>query len=780
MRYIKRDKVYSFINVFGLSVGMSAFILVSLMLQYMFSYDTFHKNYRRVYRVQQELQDENRTEWIHTVYPVARELKRTIPEIEEAAVIREIWSEHLTSGNDVVIREVNGFFVDPGILNILTFRLIEGDPATALDNPGSVVISKTLAQKLFPGEDAFGKIIKGSLTRSLIVSGIMEDYPVNSHIRPSYLVSFSTLHHISARDYEGYENDWENNAYSNYVLLKNNTNPVLVDSKIRDLLDEHVEHNDKKLYLKPVNETSYNSTRESKHNTPIPYFAAISLFILVLACINYVNLTTARSGFRKKEIGIRKVVGGSRFSLIRQFIGESVFISLPAIILAFLLARAFLPLFNSYLPVTLELNIVKNWPFLLVLTITFLFIGMLAGIYPAFYLSSLQPVTVIKGSAVSGRSTRTGRGFLRKILVSVQFIISITLILSTVFVSRQVHFMIHKDLGYNKSNLLYCRIEANDSKSHFTELRSRLLKNPGIIDASVSANVPARGAWWRDINWEGCREDQKRHVLFNMTDYHFMDTFQMRMAGGRYFSEAFSTDNTACLINETLASELGWENPVGKKLLDNKYTVIGVIKDFHPFSVYNKIPPYMMVLHDGKLSRDNSYCVRIAPDRISQSVSYVTSTLKAFFPEAVFEVQHFDEDFDQEMMMVWNIVRGLFGFFSALTIIIALIGLLGLVSFSTRYRIKEMGIRKVLGALETGLYFLVAKEFLILLGIAIVLAAPAAYLFLVTLPGAYKYQVKTLDFLLPLLSIVAATVLVTLRQVFSIIRTNPSDSLRCE
>ena len=188
----------------------------------------------------------------------------------------------------------------------------------------------------------------------------------------------------------------------------------------------------------------------------------------------------------------------------------------------------------------------------------------------------------------------------------------------------------------------------------------------------------------------------------------------------------------------------------------------------------------MMVLHDGKLRHENSYCVRIAPDHISQSVSYVTGTLKAFFPDAVFEVQHFDEDFDQEMMMVWNIVRGLFGFFSALTIIIALIGLLGLVSFSTRYRIKEMGIRKVLGALETGLYFLVAKEFLILLGIAIVLAAPAAYLFLVTLPGAYKYQVKTLDFLLPLLSIVGATVLVTLRQVFSVIRTNPSDSLRCE
>jgi putative ABC transport system permease protein len=780
IRNIKQDKIFSFINIFGLSVGMSAFILVALMLQYMYSYDTFHKNYKRIYRVQQELQDENKTEWTQTVYPLAQELKTTIPEIEKVAVIREIWSEYLSSKDDIVIKDVNGFLADPEILKILSFKFIEGDPETALNNPGSVVLSKTLSQKLFPGESAFGKMIRGSFTRNLIVSGIMEDYPLNSHIRPSYLVSFSTMNHVLTRDYKGYENDWGNNAYRNYVLLKSNTNPALVDSKIKNLLDKKVENNDKKLYLKPVEETLYNATKESKYNTPIPYYTAISLFILVLACINFINLTTARSGLREKEIGIRKVVGGSRFSLINQFIGESVSISIPAIIMAFILTETFLPLFNSYLPISLELNIIDNWQFILTLTITFLFVGMLAGIYPAFYLSSLRPITVIKCSAVNTKSGKVGKGTLRKILVSFQFIISVTLILSTVFMFKQVDFMKHKDLGYNKSNLLYCYIEANDSKSNFTELRNKLLSNPQIIDASVSVNAPTRGIWQRDINWEGGTEDQELNVFFNIADYNFINTFQMKIAKGRNFSKEFATDNSACLINETLASEIGWENPVGKILWDNKYTVVGVIRDFHPISVYNKIPPYLLVLHNGQLSRENIYCVRISPNDISQSMLFVRNTLKTFFPDAIFEVQLYDKDFDAEMMLVWESVQSLFGFFSALTIIIALIGLLGLVSFSTRRRTKEICLRKVLGASESGLYFLVAKEFLILLGIAVVLAAPAAYVVLITCPGAYKYQVKTLDFILPLLSIISFTILVTLRQILSITKANPSESLRYE
>ena len=780
IRNIKRDKIYSFINIFGLSIGMSAFILIALMLQYMFSYDTFHKNYIRTYRVQQELQDKKKTEWTQTVYPIAKELKNTIPEIEDAAVIREIWGEYLSSKDDIIIKDVNGFLADPEILKILTFKFIEGDPETALNSPGSVVISKTLAQKLFPGESAFGKMIKGSFSSGLIVSGIMEDYPLNSHIQPSYLVSFSTMDRILARDYKGYKNNWENNAYSNYILLKRNTNPTLVVSKIENLLDTKLENNDKKLYLKPVREIVYNTTKQSKYNSPVPYYTAISLFILILACINFINLTTARSSLREKEIGIRKVIGGNRFSLIKQFIGESVFISIPAIITAFILAETFLPLFNSFLPIPLKLNILDNWQFVLSLTMSFLLVGVLAGVYPAFYLSALQPLTVIKGTAIAAKSGKVGKGTLRRILVSFQFIISITLILTTVLMFKQVDFMKNKDLGYNKSNLLFSKIEASDSKSNFVELHNKLLSNPQIIDASISLNTPEHGILTRDINWEGGSEDQKLHVFFNMTCYNFINTLQMKILKGRNFSEKFATDSSACLINETLASQIGWENPIGKRLWNNKYTVIGVIEDFHPISVNNQIPPYLMVLHNGNLDRENNFCVRITSYNIAQSIQFVRNTLKTFFPDKIFEVQLYDADFDRRTMAVWEGVPRIFGFFSVLTIIIALIGLLGLVSFSTRRRIKEIGIRKVLGASETAMYFLVVKEFLIMLGIAILFAAPVAYIVLITCPAAYIYQIKTLDFILPLISIIAVTFLVTLQQVLNITKANPSESLRYE
>ena len=318
---------------------MAAFILVALLLQFIYSFDTFHNNYKRIYRVQLELQDEHKTEWTQTVYPLAQELKNTIPEIEEASVIREIWGEYLASKDDIVIKDENGFLADPEILKILTFKFTEGNPESVLNRPGFVVLSETLAQKLFPGEKALGKTLKGSFAGDLIVSGIIKDYPFNAHIRPSYLVSFSTMDHVYGRDYKGYRNDWGNNAYRNYVLLKENANPAQVNLKIRNLMDDKVENNNKKLYLKPVQDALIFATKDSMSNSPIPYYAAISFFILVIACINFINLTTARSGLRQKEIGIRKVVGGNRFSLIKQFIGESVIISIPAFLVELYRAR---------------------------------------------------------------------------------------------------------------------------------------------------------------------------------------------------------------------------------------------------------------------------------------------------------------------------------------------------------------------------------------------------------------------------------------------------------
>jgi putative ABC transport system permease protein len=774
-RIIRQDKVYSIINILGLSVGMTAFVLVALLIQFMYSFDTFHLNYKQVYRIQQELNDESLTEWTQTPYPLANELKNTIPEIKEAAVIKEIWSEYLSCNNDIILHDLNGFLADPSILKILTFKFIDGEPEISLINPGSVILSKTLAQKLFPGEKALGKMIKGSITKNLIVTGVIEDYPNNSHIKPSYIVAFSTMNGVWGSDNKNYKSDWNNNTYRTYLLLKDNSNPDDVDSKIKNLLDQKVEHNDKNLYLKPLKDVLINPTKEAMSNSPLPYYAAIALFIMVLACINFINLTTARSGLREKEIGIRKVVGGNRFSLIAQFIGESALVSLLAMIVAFLLAKLYLPIFNSYMQTQLEINFMNNWQFMAVLITIFLLVGIFAGVYPAFYLSALRPISVIKF-----KSGKTGRGSLRRILVLFQFIISITLILSTVFMFKQVDFMKSKDLGYNKTNLIRCRIGATESKSNFIDVRNILLSNPRIIDASISVNTPGHGSWTKEINWEGANEDQKLNVLYNIADYNFINTFKMSLVSGRNFSEEFTTDSNACLINETLARQLEWINPLGKKLCDNKYTVIGVLKDFHPISVHNRIPPYLISLHDRKLTHENDYCVRISGIDQENTIQFVKGTFQTFFPDQIFELKLYETDFDKNTMAVWEGVQSTFGFFSALTIIIALIGLLGLVSYSTRRRTKEIGIRKVLGASERSLYFLLTKEFLLLLGIAIIVASPSAYIVLMTAPGAYKYQVTALDFLIPLVVIVVTTIVVTLKQVLNVTKTNPSESLHYE
>ena len=777
-RTLQRDKIYSLINIFGLSFGMTASILIALLLQYEFSFDKFHKNYGRIYRVQEEVHNKLLTEeWTQTCYPIAQELRNTIPEFEQTAVIREIWGECLGSSGDIVFKDDDGFLAEEQIFNIFSFKFIEGKAENSLTGPGKAVLTRSLAQRLFPGEKALGRSFKGSFTKDLIVTGVIEDFPTNSHINPSYLVSFSTVDKIWGPDYK---TRWTEGMYRNYVLLRENVDLSIVNSKIENILDSKFGKNNGSLYLKPLEDIHFSSTRESASNTPLPYYAAIALFILTLACVNSINLTTARSGMRQKEIGIRKVVGASRFSLIKQFIGEAVFVSMLAMFISFLLVELYLPIFNSYMHTQLTFNYFRNWQFFTLIVSSFLAVGILSGLYPAFYLSSFQPTSVIKGNFFNGKSGKTNKGVLRKVLVAFQLVISISLILSSLFIFKQVHFMKNKDLGYNKFNLLRCRIEGNQSKSNFTELRNQLLRDPSIVNASVSFNTPFYGNSRWGINWEGAAEDQHFMASHNEVDYNFIKTFEMTIAKGRNFSEDFSTDKEAGIINESFASTIGWENPIGKKIMDNKYTVIGVVKDFHPYTVHSKIPPYFMLLHDGKLNRDNDYCVRISSNNITRSMEFVRSTLKKFFPDKLFEVRVYDENLDKDVMAVYNGVQNTFGFFSTLAVIIALIGLLGLVSFTIRQRIREIGIRKILGAGESGLYLLVMKEFLIPLSVAIILASPGAYIFFVTLPSAYKYQLTAGDFILPLLAVITVTVIVTMRQILNVTKTNPAEYLHYE
>lgn len=775
LRNLARHKVFSIINILGLGVGMTAFILIALLLQYEYSFDKFNENFDRIYRVQQLVDYVDYTqEWTQTPYPLADGLRNSFPEFEKTAVIREVWGEYLTSSDDIVFYEHDGIYAEEELLDILTFNFIEGKPQNSLADPGSIVLSSTLADILFPGEPALGKIIKGSVNQSLIVTGVIERFPKNSHIEPEYLVSMNTLERAWTWDYQS---QWNNASFRTYVLLNKNADPASLNAKIRNFKDDKLEKNNKYLYLQPLANLHLRETEKQAKSTPLPYYAAIAIFILVLACINFINLTTARSGVREKEIGIRKVVGSGKKALVFQFLGESVIISLLAMPVAFLFTELSLPLFNSFMRTHLEINYITGYDFILFILTVFVSTGLLSGLYPSFYLSSMKPAIILKGS---GSGNKTNRGILRRVLVAVQFVISASLILATLFVNKQVDYMKNKDLGFNKKNLLRCYIEGNDSKSNIVELRSAMLKNPMIKDITVAVNTPFHSNWGEELNWEGGNEDEKINARYNRVDYNFIETMEMKILKGRNFSRDFSTDTSACIINETLAAELGWDDPVGKRLKDKKYTVIGVVKDFHPYSVHSKIPPYFMVLHRGNLNHDNDYVIRVEPTSLSQTIASVTNTLKIFFPDKLFDVTVYDDNLDQGTFRVWNGVKNTFGFFSLLAILIAVVGLIGLASFTAKRRTKEIGIRKVLGASVSGLYILISKEFIIILLASLAFACPSAYLVMITAPGYYKYSITPFDYILPVILIILFTILTTLYQVLSIALTNPSDSLRDE
>lgn len=778
VRNLIRHKIYSLINILGLGIGMTAFILIALLLQHEYSWDKFNKNYERIYRVQQEVfYDDYRVEWTQTPYTVSEKLKMNFPEFEKITVVKETWGEYLTTSEDKLLKDDDGYFADESVFDVFTFFFIEGSPENSLSTPGQTILTKTLAEKLFPNENAMGKVIKASQCKSLIVTGIIEDLPVNSSLRVSYLVSLSTLDRVWDWDYKE-RNDVNN--FRTYVLLAKNADPLQASEKIHNLFEDLVENNNKYPYLKALEDIHLKATDENTENSPYPYYAAVAIFIMILAGINFINLTTARAGLREKEIGIRKVVGGKRSTLIVQFLSESVLICLLAMIASFIFVELSLSTFNSFMETNLALHYFQNYGFTFFIIGVFFIVGIFSGLYPAIYLSSFKPVLVIKGNTRMTKSGKMSRGVLRKFLVTFQFVISTLLILSTLFIFKHVNFMKNKDLGYSKTNLLRCYIDANESASDFSSLRNRLLSDPSIVDVSMAANLPFYGNWGREVNWEGSAPDEKLNVRYNITGYDYIKTMEMKMVKGRFFEKEFSTDESACVINETFASKIGWDDPIGKGIDSNKYRVIGVVKDFHPYSVHNEIPPFMMVLSKEKLSDGGNFVIKIKPGESTHARQYAASVFGSFFPENIFEVQLYDSDLDRETMAIWEGVKNTFGFFSFLTVGIALVGLLGLVSFTTQRKTKEIGIRKVLGAKVSGLYFLISKEFLFLLAIGITFGAPGAYIFIKTAPGAYKCSYDIFDYLIPITIIFIVTIITTLQQVLAVTRANPVKALKDE
>ncbi len=776
LRNLRKNLLNSTINIIGLAVGLTSFILIALYIQYEISWDKHNEFYDRIYRVQQQVSLSNGIQyWQQTPYPLSETLLNNYPEFKVTTELRRIFGEMLLSGEELEFYEEEGFYANSSLFKVFSYQFIEGNPETSLDDPFSVVLTKELADKYFPNGNYLGQTLRSGKNKSLKVTGVIENPPFNSHVRPAYLVSFKTINNNISADYE---TSWEMNAFFIYGLTKENISSANLNNKIRDEIDKYNPDKNKKLYLKPLSEL-YLSPDESIDSLLVLYFfGTLAVLILILSCLNSINITIAQGSLRMKEIAVRKITGSSRGSLIRQFLSESVFLMITALLVAFLLVILFLPVFNSILERNIILDMQTNWLLFTYLVVLFILIGIISGIYPAFYLSSNSPSELLGGTSVGGRRSI---GKLRKILVGFQFAITIIVVISTIYIYKQIDLIVNKDLGFDKESLLICSIPDTGEDDNFLKVKTALLNNRKIMNVSLSGNIPFHSGDGCLVAGEEFSENQKIFARYNIVDDDFLNTYNLTLINGRNFSEEFSTDERACIINKTLVNVLGWRNPVGKILVigESKYEIIGVINDFHFEPAYTRILPYVMLRHSGLLSNKAEFTVRVSGDDVPGSANYIKEVLSEFYPATLSRVVFFDEDFRNIYSVLYSI-ENIFGYFSAMAIIIAYVGLFGLVSFSVRRRVKEIGIRKILGSSKTGILKLVSRDYYFLLIIANLIAFPVVYLLVSEIPVAYKYELQLWDFILPAIASFILSVVTTSFLTIKAASANPVDVIKYE
>ena len=737
LRIITRYKSYSFINIGGLAVGMAAFILIALYIRFELSYDKFNENIDRIYRLEELWKTDRGYGNIPiTPAPLAPLLTQDYPEIVNSVRIIKIGRRLLPNlAESKKLYQMDGKYVDPSIFDIFTFPFIKGNPKTALVEPFSMVLTDELAEKYFPHEEPMGKIIRIKDQFDCRVTGVVKKPPHHSHLKFSYLVSLSSYERAAGSSGSKALEDWELDFLYSYILFQKKYSSQQVkevEAKIRDLIKRHRKGDENiELYLRPLSDIHLhsNTNYEIESSTPIEIvfmFVAIGIFILLIACINFMNLSTAYSSTRTKEVGIRKVLGAARVSLIKQFLSESILLTFISGAVALVLAGFFMSEFNILLDTKLQINFVENWMLIIVLIFILFLVGIISGIYPAFLLSSFQPVKVLKGKLKSGAK----RSILRKILITSQFLLCIVFIIGSIVIYKQGNYLKHMDKGYEEEHI-FTQIFSNlkkESIEKFNLLKNELLKNPAIVNVTISSDLPYAIYSRTQVNWQEGGVNQKIWVTYTCVDNDFIDTYGLKLKDGRTFSKAFSTDQgNACIINETALKRFGWDSsPLGKRIADNKYTVIGVIKDFLSSDLRLGVQPLMLIpLEDDQVKAFN-FSIKIAPGTESESFTFIKRKFEEFLPDELLELRLFKDIMAETFTSLdnWN---KLFAYFSILSIIIASLGLYALAAFTTKQRTKEIGIRKIVGASVSKISFILVKEFFKILTFAILIAWPAAY-----------------------------------------------------
>ncbi|MCD6329896.1 MAG: ABC transporter permease [Candidatus Cloacimonetes bacterium] len=774
IRNLAREKVFSAINIIGLAIGLACGILLSLWIFDEISFDKFHENGENIYRVleNQSYSSQNMKVAV-TPAPMAESIKEDFPEIVGATRYNESYAQDFKV-DEKVYSEIMGAFADEDFLRMFSFPIIKGDQAP-LSKKNSIVITEGTAKKLFKDEEALGRNIS-LYDNNFEITAIIQNVPENSHISFDYLLPFQ----IMVERNPDIEN-WGSNSIYTYIHLAENTSQQQFSEKIQMYLKEQREGASSELYLQPIFQTHLHSVglvADMGGMGDFRYiilFSIIAVFIIIISSVNFISLSTARYTKRAKEVGLRKVVGSQRSQLIWQFLGESMLLLLISLVVALVLVEFFMPAFNNISAKQLSLLNLLNPEMMAGLVAFVIILGFLTGIYPAFMLSSFKPVTILKGSQISG-----SKGSLfRKIIVVTQWSLSIILIISTLMISKQLKFMKNKKLGFEKEQIVYTDIRGFDK---YDELKEELLKNPEVESVSATKSLPNRIMSSASGSvWEGKNDEETFLVHYNIVDYDFIETFKIEMAEGRSFSEEFSDEeNFGVLLNEEAIKQMGLEDPIGKEysFWGNEGEIVGVMKDFHFKSLHNPIEPMLFMVFKDYV---DYLVVRIGADDPENTIAYLEQTMNKFEPESNHEFRFFDERYnamyhsEQEMEMILKI-------FTILAIFIACLGLFGLSTFMTQQRTKEIGIRKVLGANVPNIVIILSKEFTKWVIIANLIACPVAYFILNSLLQNFAYRISIgyqVFGITIVLSILIAIITVSF-QTFKAANSNPVKALKYE
>jgi putative ABC transport system permease protein len=779
LRTIRRHKGFAFINIIGLAVGMACVLIIMLWIQYETSFEKCHEKANRIFRVAKESHaDSPVKKVVVTPPPLSPALLQDFPEIEAAVRVCSIEDTLISYGEKHFLESY--YAVDSSFFRIFTIHFLEGDVDTSLNDPYSIVLSENTAKKYFGNRDPLGEIMQLGQKIDFRVTGIIKNMPSNSHLLTDIFVPYETWAKFSNVNLD----NWWWNGFYTYILLKPNANPLEIEAKF-EAFEEKYGIPTEKLFLQPLSSIHLHShflgeINSNTHISTLLLFGSIAVLILTIACINYMNLSTARSSTRLKEVGARKVIGAHRSQIARQFLGESLVMSIFSLGLSFFLAYLFLPFFNSLAERKLALNeesLIQIFPGILALI---LFVGLFAGSYPALLLSSFKPITVLRGGG--GRDSQKTR--LRNVLVIVQFSVSLILIIATLLVKDQLDYVRDKEMGFDKDRIVVVRMYEDEIRKNVTPVLEELKRNPKILCAAPSQVLPNDVRSSTFANWPGRPEGLRILINAGEVGYDYTELYGIEIIMGRSFSREFPSDeNGAFLINEKAMRALGehfllgmgfshWGSPKPKG------KIVGVMKDFHLHSLHEEIKPLYFYLNPNQGARVS---MKIQGGNIQETIEYIRETMEKFSPNYPFEYHFFDDIFNMAYINEQKMER-IFAIFAMIAILIACMGVFGLSAFIADQKRKEIGIRKVLGASVSKIVYLLSRDLVRLVLVANIIGWPVAYYAMGRWLQNFAYRTKIglgIFLLSALLTMVVSLGTVSYQAIKAAL-VNPVDALRYE